>query len=405
MQKTDREISTCRLCGAPATEIKMTLGDLYFTGIFPKKNEDVPLGLLSIFECNVCGLVQTTHNFDRLLMYGENYGYRSGLNSSMVNHLRKKVIKLLSKCATDTECVVIDIGSNDGTLLNNYPETFRRIGVDPTITKFSTHYKPGIEQIADFFDETTLNVNANIITTISMFYDLPDPHSFIENLLSNLDRRSGIWHMEQAYWPQTVHTLGYDTICHEHLEYYTLSTILWIAQFHKLKILDIGFNDINGGSFYVELAHSESIHEPIDQTLLDWLLQTEAEFLQENPLSLFEQRMRNHAYSLNHFLTRLVDSNHSIIALGASTKGNVLLQMANLNSSLISGIGEINEDKFGKFTPGTLIEIFKEDFLLEKEPDFALILPWHFATGIIEGLKSRFPNTRIIIPLPQIRIL
>jgi hypothetical protein len=290
-------------------------------------------------------------------------------------------------------------------MLNAVPRTFRRIGIDPTIRKFSNFYDPEILQVAEFFDETTLSESANLVTTISMFYDLPNVNQFVQNLLTILDPINGIWHMEQAYWPQTVRTLGYDTICHEHLEYYSLSTIVWIANKYGLKIVDFGFNDVNGGSFYVDLCHESANHKAIDPDLLNWALNEEQSFLNFETLQIFEKSMWQHARSLNSLLQTIQISGKNVIALGASTKGNVLLQVAKLNSQLIKGIGEINEGKFGKVTPGSFIPIEPETVLLQGKPDYVLILPWHFAPGIVKQIRTQSPSSRIIIPLPHLRII
>jgi hypothetical protein len=401
----ESEVRHCRLCGSNASANGMSLGTLAFTGIFPTIDQDTPTGLLELFHCSSCDLIQTNRNFDRNVMYGDNYGYRSGLNASMASHLTQKIQNLIKVYSLPSDSVIVDIGSNDGTMLNAVPQTFRRVGVDPTIRKFSDFYDPEILQVAEFFDQTTLSESANIITTISMFYDLPNVNEFVQNLLSILDTSRGIWHMEQAYWPQTVRTLGYDTICHEHLEYYSLSTIVWIAKKYGLKIIDFGFNDINGGSFYVDLSHGSAEYKEVDQKLLNWVLNEERSFLNNETLQMFEKAMLLHADSLHKLLQALKVSEKSVIALGASTKGNVLLQVAQLNSQLIEGIGEINENKFGKVTPGTSIPIQPENVLLEGKPDYVLILPWHFATGIVDQIRKQSPSSRVIVPLPHIRII
>ena len=403
--KFEFAIKLCRLCETSIGDVGMSLGSLAFTGIFPLVDEISPYGVLELFHCTNCNLIQTNRDFDRKVMYGDNYGYRSGLNKSMALHLTNKIRDLISNYQIQNNSTIVDIGSNDGTLLNAVPDNFTRIGVDPTIKKFSAFYDPKITQVPEFFDETTLAETANLITTISMFYDLPDVKKFVSNLLTVLDMKTGIWHMEQAYWPQTVRTLGYDTICHEHLEYYSLSTIMWIAKEFNLKIVNFGFNEVNGGSFYVDLSHANSVYKQVNSELLNWAIKEEKSYLSRSTLVSFEDKMLEHANSLNSLISIIKGNNETIVALGASTKGNVLLQIAKLSNTLVDSIGEINSYKFGKVTPGTGIPIVAEADLLAQGPDYVLILPWHFATGIIEQIRKQSPRSRIIVPLPEIRII
>ncbi len=197
--------------------------------------------------------LQLKQSYDFREMYGMNYGYRSGLNAAMVAHLTRKVRYLERLCPLSDGHTVIDIGSNDATLLKAYGSRVRRIGVDPTGEKFRSHYTDGLELIPDFFSAEALrerlgNSRARIVTSIAMFYDLEDPASFVSQVAELLDPR-GIWHFEQSYMPSMLRTNAYDTICHEHLEYYSLGAVKTLVEKCGLKILDVQMNAINGGSF------------------------------------------------------------------------------------------------------------------------------------------------------------
>ena len=243
---------------------------LSLTGVFPKsKNEKVPTGPLNLIKCNEshsknsCGLVQLRESYNPELMYGQNYGYRSGLNNSMVQHLHNKVKKILDCVSLNSEDIVVDIGSNDSTLLRAYPKKkLNLVGFDPTGTKFKKFYPDHITLIADFFNSKSFKKKfgkkkAKVITSIAMFYDLEKPLEFVREVYGILSE-DGIWVLEQSYMPRMLEVKAFDTICHEHLEYYRLKQIYWMMNKVGFKIIDIEFNQTNGGSFSVTVAKSES---------------------------------------------------------------------------------------------------------------------------------------------------
>ena len=248
-------ITNCRLCGSSHLVSVVNLGKQAFTGIFPKNLSDaekVPSGTLELLLCENCSLVQLSEDFERSFMYGDNYGYRSGLNQSMIDHLRSIYTYITRTRPLNPGDFVLDIGSNDGTLLGFYPNSINRIGIDPTSDKYSSFYKEDIIRSASFFSESIYKSLAKekskIITSISMFYDLPNPLEFACHVKECLDK-DGIWLFEQSYLPSMLRTNSYDTICHEHVEYYSLSAVQYLLANADLKIVDISFNKVNGGSF------------------------------------------------------------------------------------------------------------------------------------------------------------
>ena len=251
-------------------DLILDLGMLSLTGVFPEsKNEKVPIGPLNLIKCNEshskisCGLVQLRESYNHELMYGQNYGYRSGLNNSMVQHLHNKVKKILDCVSLNSEDIIVDIGSNDSTLLRAYPKNkLNLVGFDPTGTKFKKFYPDHITLIADFFNSKSFKnkfgeKKAKVITSIAMFYDLEKPLEFVREVYDILSE-DGIWVLEQSYMPRMLEVKAFDTICHEHLEYYRLKQIYWMMNKVGFKIIDIEFNQINGGSFSVTVAKSES---------------------------------------------------------------------------------------------------------------------------------------------------
>lgn len=251
----------CRIAESDRLTPVLDLGTQYLTGVFPKTvDQDVTSGPLGLVWCPDSGLLQLSHSYDLGEMYGENYGYRSGLNQSMVEHLQNKVRHLLRLRPLNKGDLVVDVGSNDGTLLGAYPiDGILRLGVDPTGAKFKEFYKPGIELVADFFNaDRVRNVfpskKARIITSISMFYDLEDPNTFVSDIAQSLEP-DGIWHFEQSYMPTMLRMNSYDTVCHEHIEYYSLQVVRELLQTYGLEVIDVQMNAVNGGSFAVTAAH------------------------------------------------------------------------------------------------------------------------------------------------------
>jgi hypothetical protein len=344
-------------------------------------------------------------------MYGENYGYRSGLNRSMSEHLMRKANGLEELVRLAPGDVVLDIGSNDGTLLSSYrTKPLRRIGIDPTSAKFAEFYPPDAEVVVDFFSASNFqrvsDARARIITSVAMFYDLEDPVAFARDVRECL-ADDGVWHFEQSYMPSMLRLTAYDTVCHEHLEYYSLGTVRRILADAGLELLDVRFNRVNGGSFAVTACHVGSPIPP-DKVLIDWFVAQEARVALHTPgpFRRFEERVFQHRTDLVDLVRRLRADNATVLGYGASTKGNVLLQFCGFTNSDIEAIAEVNPDKFGHVTPGSGIPIIPETEMRERRPDYLIVFPWHFRENIIEReTKYLQGGGRIIFPLPEIEIV
>ena len=358
---------------------------------------------------NGCGLVQLRQSYQLEDMYGMNYGYRSGLNASMVEHLCAKVERILATGVLRDGDLVIDIGSNDATTLKAYPQgRFELVGVDPTGVKFASYYPPQIRLIADFFSSALLKEGkiarrARVITSFSMFYDLESPVAFMRDVERALDD-DGLWVFEQSYLPAMLDANSFDTVCHEHLEFYSLKQIEWMARETGLKIVDVEFNAVNGGSFSITAAKAASKHAPktaLIKAVLDEERRRGLDGVQ--PFAQLAARMAESKSELVSFLERARAEGKKVMGLGASTKGNVLLQYFGITESLVSCIGEVNPDKFGCFTPGSLIPIRPESEVLNERPDYLLVLPWHFRP-FFEGLET-MAGRRLVFPLPRFEIV
>ena len=402
------KIKNCRSCKAKSLTKLYTLGKQALTGIFPpQKKTKITKGDLSMVMCNKCKLLQLEHNFDANEMYGENYGYMSSLNKSMISHLKLKAFSLKKRYNIKNKNNILDIGSNDGTFLSFFSKKFKLFGCDPTIIKFSKHYRKDIKQLPFFFSSKLFkNKKFNLVTSISMFYDLPDPLNFAKEINSILDT-NGIWHIELSYMPMMIKNRSYDTICHEHLEYYSLKSLKHLLDKSGLKIINLSFNQINGGSIEVDVAKKKSkLAECIH--LINWVLESERlnKYNEITRHKQFFKECQNHKILLKKLLLTLKKQNKKILGYGASTKGNVLLQYCNINSELLDYIAEVNKFKFNKYTPGSNIKIISEKEAKLKNPDYMLVLPWHFKDHIVKREQNFLKNGgKLIFPLPDIEII
>jgi len=409
-------VTACRICNGSISLIQ-NLGNFYSCGTFPSVGHDSPeLGVLELTICTDCTLVQLSCNFDSTTLYTKSYGYRSSLNDSMVAHLNE-IAQNSMKFFKDFEQVNhLDIGSNDATLINLIKSTHSNVskvapkrvtstGVDPSGSGFKQFYTES-ELVIEPFNYNLakeLNTSFNLVTSIAMLYDLPDPTDFfngIKFLLAN----NGVWISEQSYLFSMIKNNAFDTICHEHIEYYSVSDIFNLCDKVGLEMFDVEFDDTNGGSFRVYIQHIGAkwpISERLRAVLRSELLRDKRKELQ----SMFE-RINHIKNSTLDFLETSKDKGREIHGYGASTKGNTLLQMFKIDKELMPFIAEKNEDKFGKHTPGTKIPIVSEDFSKALNPYAYLVLPWHFKRSIIlrESEFIKKTDTRFVFPLPNFEI-
>lgn len=408
-----KTISNCRVCGSQTLTNVMSLGIQTLTGVFPKNTDEaISSGPVDLVKCSglaSCGLVQLKQSYDISEMYGDNYGYRSSLNSAMVAHLRSKVQKIQNLDVLKKGDLIIDIGSNDCTTLKCYTKnSFQLVGVDPTGGKFKSYYPPEIKLVTDFFSlkslrQANINSYAKVVTSFSMFYDLEDPIKFAKDVEEAL-AEDGLWIFEQSYLPFMLQKNSFDTICHEHLEFYTLKQIFWILEKAKLKVVDVEFNNVNGGSFSVTAAKVNSSYK-INLERISKIIEDENQLAIDSiqPFKEFNERVGFQKSKLIDFLVTAKNEGKVVCGIGASTKGNVLLQYFGINSDLISCIGEVNSEKFGRYTPGTLIPLVSEDEMLSLNPDYILVLPWHFRDFFVS--LDKLKGQKLVFPLPSFEIV
>jgi hypothetical protein len=405
-------ISRCRICGSAELHGAIDLGLQALTGRFPAAEEpDPPAAPLELLRCGGCGLVQLRHSVRVAEMFGDNYGYRSGTNATMRNHLGQLTAAVAGRVALSPSDVVLDIGCNDGTLLKSYPgNDLVRTGIDPIAGSFANQYPGDFKIHAGFFDAKSFaglmpGRKARAITSIAMFYDLEDPGSFVGDIAEVL-APDGIWVLEQSYLPDMLDRNSFDTICHEHLEYYALSQIERLTQDKHLRVFDIKLNNINGGSFQIWVCHRDAAY-PENRAILDELRGREAALgiTTDKPFAAFRANVAALGSRLKDFITQEVARARRVYVYGASTKGNVLLQHFGLDHRLLTACADRNPAKWGLRTPGTAIPIMSEDEA-RKDADYFLVLPWHFRDEFVAREADFLARGgRLIFPLPEFEVV
>lgn len=402
------ECKKCRVCQNEHLEDVIDMGNQIITSRFPLYGDNsTPSTLIVLCLCKTCGLLQLKYSVNGSELYEYEYGYRSGISNTMRSHLKSYHEEIVSKVNLKENDVVVDIGSNDSTMLQNYANNLTRIGVDPTGKQFAQYYGD-VNLIPNYFTyENFRNVypdlKAKVVSSISMFYDLPNPVQFARDIHAILED-DGIWTCEQSYLLTMLDRNSIDTICHEHLEYYSLHVIKNIAEQADFRIIDVNFNDCNGGSFRVYFAKNGTHYEA--SSVVAEILSKENERDLQNP-QVYHDFMKGCDAEIKH-LTNLIEhinaSGQKMHIYGASTKGNCLLQYANIGEDKIPFAVERNLSKVGKMT-STGIPIISEETMRQILPEYLLVLPWHFRDEIIQREDAYLENGgQLVFPFPKFEI-
>jgi GDP-D-mannose dehydratase len=404
-------ISKCRICASESLEDVIDLGDQYITSRFPLIGDfSTPKCPITLCLCGECGLLQLRQTTHASELYEYEYGYRSGISNTMKTHLKEYHEELFGKILDWKKGdLVLDIGSNDSTFLKFYPKDLVRVGIDPTGKQFS-HFYTDETLIPDYFTSKNFRSRfptekCKVVSSIAMFYDLPDPVQFASDIESILED-DGVWTCEQSYLLNMLDTNSIDTICHEHLEYYALSQIKEIADRSRLKIIDIKFNSSNGGSFRIYFAKQASTQHTECSNLINEILLKEQNYAirEAETYHRFHEKCADEARRLKMLIQSINKNGKRVSIYGASTKGNCTLQFANITKEDVPYAVERNPKKFGKMTP-TGTEIISEEEMREDPPEYLLVLPWHFRKEIIERENIFLENGgSFIFPFPNLDI-
>lgn len=413
---------TCRACGSSALKPVVSLGDQLLASNFamspdfPPVERAIPLELVRCDPSQdegACGLVQLRHTVPPDLMYSA-YGYRSGINQTMTDHLAGIARSLEERVSLKAGDLVVDIGANDGTLLLRYrTQGVEYAGFEPSNIR-PLEPTDRIHFIQDYFSAAALrrvygDRKAKLVTSIAMFYDLEEPNAFVADVAAVL-APDGLWTLELSYMPSMLAQASFDTICHEHLEYYALAPLERLLGSHGLRVADAELNEANGGSIRVTICHVGSSHHEHSQAARARIYRLrkhefELRLDSSEPYDAFVQKIERIRRELPTLLLKLMNEGKRIYGYGASTKGNVILQYCGLTPQHLVAIADRNPAKVGGKTSGSGIPIVSEDDMRAAKPDYLLVLPWHFMNEFRTREKAFLSRGgQFIVPIPKVEI-
>tara|TARA_S200000501_G_scaffold285652_1_gene269967 strand:+ start:450 stop:1706 length:1257 start_codon:yes stop_codon:yes gene_type:complete len=396
----------CKNCKNKKLSKIVEIGKQPLSGFFySKKKHDLKKYSLDLFKCFKCDLVQLNSKVKTEKMYGIHYGYKTSVSKLMLNHFKKKIRRFKKLNFISKRDKVLDIGSNDASFLKILGKNYDLWGIDPSANKFKKNYK-GIKLISKFFSKKNIfknfknkEIKFNLITSFAIFYDVDNPHKFckdIEQLLTD----DGVWICEFSYLPLMLKNLTFDQICHEHLTYYTFSVFEKILKKNGLKVIDCELNEINGGSIEVIITKNKCTR--ISNLKLINKLKKDEIKIKNSSFRNFEKRIKLSKVKLKSFINK----NYPIGGYGASTKGNIVLNYNDLDSNKIEYICDANKKKYGKFTPGSNIQIISKEKMRKLKPKYLLVLIWSFRPEIIKQELNYIKNGgNLVFHLPKFHII
>ena len=413
--------TTCRVCGCSDLAPVLSLGNHRIAGAFADPNGSQPVLRaipLELVRCDMtrdqgaCGLIQPRHTVPGAILYSS-YWYRSGVNRTMTENLHGIARAVEEIVPLEAGDLVVDIGCNDGTLLDGYTAAgLRYVGFDPSdVARYAS--EKGYDVVRDFYSYEALrrsrpDQKAKAITSIAMFYDLEHPGAFVADVAQAL-AEGGIWVIELHYLPMMLEANAFDAIVHEHLEYYSLAVLERLVGDEGLEVVAAELNEVNGGSIRLFIGHAGRHEQTPEQAArLRDLRVAEFELALDSPepYEAFRLRVERVRDELVAVCRKVRDEGKTIHVYGASTKGNTILQYAGIDTSLVVAAADRNPDKWGSETIGTMIPIVSEEESRAANPDYYLVLPWHFLNEFVEREREFLARGgQFIVPLPEVRIV
>ena len=390
-------LKSCRSCYSTKLSDILSMGDQYLSD-FVDGDEKPPKYPLDLVLCDNCTLLQLKHTTPASSMYNNHYGYRSGINDTIGTDLKDIVANARKHTSLGIGDTVLDIGSNDATLLKNYPSTIIRVGIDP-VGKFAKYYdEDNLTFVNDYFPSDKFTKKAKIITVISCFYDLDTPNEFVEALRNQLDD-DGVIVIQQNYVAGMLRQHAYDNVCHEHLEYYSLTSLEHLLNRHYLEVFDVTESSINGGSFRVFVKHMNRV---------DTMRIREQKLKLHNKFTylLWGMQVNHLRNELVKFVQKETDKGKTIYLYGASTRVNTILQYCGFDAKFIKAAVERNPEKWGKKIASCGIPIISEEQARKEKPDYMLVGPWFFKNEFLKREEEYLKGGgKFIFPLPEFSVV
>ena len=416
MGKLYTEVDKCRVCSSALVPV-LDLGEQYIVDFVPRPGDDFPKAPLMLMRCQTCELVQLSVSVDKDTLY-KKFWYRSGINEQMRKALETVVARATSVAYVGAGDSVLDIGSNDGTLLGWYPGEVTTVGIDPCegLMKEALRQRKIDIGLNDYFSLAAVQPHApyKVITAVAMFYDVDDPVGFLKDCKEVL-KTDGVIIIQMNYLPAMIKNCAVDNIEHEHLTYFSMHTLKVAADKAGLECVGAETNDVNGGSFRVYLTHKDSnlygiSNEKQAELFINMmgLIHEEQKMELDKPQTYikFGVEVMARCKALQKYLTKEAELGAKIYIYGASTRGTVLMQLLNLSDGVILGAAERDSLKFGLHMMGcTWPKIYPEAYVRDKATHM-LLLPWHFLDSVwsreVDWLKK---GGKLIVPLPDPRVL
>ncbi len=409
MRKTDskhfQNIKRCRICHSSKIVPVVKIPPQFIASTFVKTNKNNPKSKikipLTLMLCRKCGLAQLRETVNPDLLY-ENYFYRSNVSNTMNRDLRNVVEDVLERANPKKGESVLDIGANDGLMLTMYPSNLNRVGIDPAKNIDWSHLPSSVKMVNDYFPSPKLKKSSfKIITSTAMFYDLDDPNAGVKQI-KELLTKDGVACIQVSYLYDTIKDMNFYDICHEHLEYYSLKTISYLMKKNGMEVFDASTNAVNGGSLRVMISHSSAKREKSKN--LEYLLLREKVLQLENPetYDTFSKLININTRRVKKYIQ---GQKGLVIGLGASTKGNVLLQLCEIGKDLLPYISERNPFKVGLKTLGTDISLISEEAARKLKPKIMFVIPWNFKDEIVAREKKYLDGggkLLFIMPYPYV---
>lgn len=408
-------IEKCRVCGSHDLTEVIHIEDQFLSPTFVKTNKNNKLSKLMVSQTlvlcdkekniNGCGLLQLKETVKPDLLY-KNYFYRSAINDMMRRDLRKVVDDAIDRVELEDDDYVIDIGANDCTMVQYFPCSLNRIAVEPAENIDWSNIDKTIDIVNDYFSKHAVSGSlrgnkAKLITACAMFYDLDDPNSFVSDI-SDILHPEGLFCVQLSYLPGMLKNINFYDICNEHLEYYSLHTLRELFIRHNLRIVHAAENEVNGGSIRVFIAHEQSSYLPTAE--FNKLFIKEATELSLDSVRTYKEFQIKIDFlrdKVKEALLKEINSGNLVIGLGASTKGNMLLQLFGINKNMMPYISERNPEKVGLRTLGTDIPLISEEAARSLKPSCMLVMPWYFKEEIVKRERQYIDDGgKLLFPMP-----
>ena len=409
-----KNITQCRICGSKELTEVLRIEEQHLSPTFVTTNKNNILSQIKVPQTlvlcdkskntNGCGLLQLKETVNPALLY-TNYFYRTAINDTMKNDLQGVVDDVLSRVECEDGDCVVDIGANDCTMLGFFPDKLRRIGVEPAENIDWSAADPSLIIVNDYFSKSSLQralgkEKAKIITACAMFYDIDDPNSFVADIKSSL-ASDGVWCIQLSYLPLMIENINFYDICNEHLEYYSLHTLEVLMQKHDLMIFDAVENNVNGGSIRVFVSHVEREIEKSESYKELYKKEEEMQLYDSKVYFDFHDKMKELKDKIVSSLVSEIELGNLVIGLGASTKGNMLLQFFGINKEMLPYISERNPSKVGLRTLGTDIELISEEQARDLNPSCMFVMPWYFKEEIVKRESEYIQQGgKLLFPMP-----